>query len=239
MKRIGNWEYGAMEAEGIIKMALSMAHNPIVCFSGGKDSTVVYDLVGRIDSSVPARFANTGVESPETLKFVKTIPNLIVVHPLKSFWGCVREYGLPKPKAKAKRHGNMCCLHLKEKPQDIHSKGNGIDLEFMGLTAPESNQRKLTFMRTGPLYQLKDGRLRCHPIWDWSENDVWRYIHTHGIQYNSIYDEGAKRCGCQPCTAYRSWKKNLARENPKLLRWILKIQGQSQLDDEDCVDGGA
>ena len=225
------------DALGLIRAALCDAVNPIVCFSGGKDSTVVLHLVRRVNPKIPARFANTGVESPETIEFIKIVSNLVEVHPLKTFWACVRQYGLPKPKAKAKRHGNMCCQYLKEKPQDNHSKENGIDLEFMGITAAESNQRKLTLMRTGPLYRIKDGRWRCHPIHDWTEADVWDYIHRYNIPYNSIYDKGAKRCGCQPCTAYRSWKKNLARENPKLLRWILKIQGQSQLCDAECSGG--
>lgn len=225
------------EALNLIEQALSRAIKPIISFSGGKDSTVVLHLVRRIAPNIPARFANTGVESPETIEFIKTVPNLIEVGPLKSFWKCVKEYGLPRPKVKAKSHGNMCCKYLKERPQDKHSEANGIDLEFSGLTAAESNQRKLTLMRMGPLYQLKNGRWRCHPIHDWTEADVWDYIHRYNIPYNSIYDKGARRCGCQPCTAYRNWKKNLARENPKLLRWILKIQGQSQLCDAECSGG--
>lgn len=42
-----------------------------VGFSGGKDSTVLLDLVRMIDKTVPAAFVNTGNEWPEILQFVR------------------------------------------------------------------------------------------------------------------------------------------------------------------------
>ena len=47
-----------------------------VSFSGGKDSTVLLDLVRRIYPDVPAVFIDTGLEYPELREFVKTIQNV-------------------------------------------------------------------------------------------------------------------------------------------------------------------
>lgn len=42
-----------------------------VAFSGGKDSSVLLDLVRMIDPTIPAVFVNTGNEYPEIIKFVR------------------------------------------------------------------------------------------------------------------------------------------------------------------------
>lgn len=67
-----------------------------VSFSGGKDSTVLLDIVRGIYPDTPADFYNTGVEFPEIVEFVKTVPNVNILRPEKSFRQCKKEYGYPK-----------------------------------------------------------------------------------------------------------------------------------------------
>jgi phosphoadenosine phosphosulfate reductase len=38
-----------------------------------------------------------------------------------------------------------------------------------------------------------------NPIIEWTDADVWDFIHTHTIPYCSLYDEGRKRIGCIGC----------------------------------------
>lgn len=42
--------------------------------------------------------------------------------------------------------------------------------------------------------------LKFSPIFDWSQKDVWDYIHTNEIPYNSLHDKGFLSIGCAPCT---------------------------------------
>lgn len=44
-----------------------------VAFSGGKDSTVLLDIVRRIYPDVPAVFSDTGLEFPEVREFVRAV----------------------------------------------------------------------------------------------------------------------------------------------------------------------
>lgn len=221
-------------AEHIISEALKKCKKPIIAFSGGKDSTVVLHLVRRIAPQTIALFNNTGVENKETVKFTRSLPNMDeTTYYKKNFWQCVDEYGLPQVKAKAKSHGNRCCYYLKEKPALDYYREHNNDLTFTGLTMAESRNRMMFFKRCGPLYYMKSWQMwKCHPIWDWTEDEVWDYIKSNNIPYNPIYDNGAVRCGCVPCTAYISWKRRLAKENPKMLKLVLKLQGQSQLKEE-------
>jgi len=66
-----------------------------VSFSGGKDSTVLLDLVRSIYPDVPAVFVDTGLEYPEIREFVKTIDNVIWLKPKMRFDKVIEKYGYP------------------------------------------------------------------------------------------------------------------------------------------------
>lgn len=71
--------------------------NGCVCvsFSGGKDSTVLLDIVRKIYPHVPAVFSNTGLEYPEIQKFVKGYDNVDIVIPEMRFDEVIKTYGYP------------------------------------------------------------------------------------------------------------------------------------------------
>lgn len=69
--------------------------NVAVSFSGGKDSTVVLDLVRELYPDVPAVFVDTGLEYPEIRAFVKTVPNVIILRPEMNFKQVLETYGYP------------------------------------------------------------------------------------------------------------------------------------------------
>ena len=69
--------------------------NVYVSFSGGKDSTVLLDIVRRLYPDVLAVFSDTGLEYPEIKEFVKTFPNVTIVRPKHSFKEILTKYGYP------------------------------------------------------------------------------------------------------------------------------------------------
>lgn len=95
-----------------------------VSFSGGKDSTVLLDLVRKIYPEVEAVFADTGLEYPEIREFVKTFPNVHWVYPIKwdkatrkyvktSFRDVVIEHGYPVIGKEISEHIKQARLGLK------------------------------------------------------------------------------------------------------------------------------
>lgn len=68
-------------------------------FSGGKDSTVLAELIkmAQLPTQIPFVFANTRIEFDVTLEFVKNYnyENLIIVMPEKPFGQILKEYGKP------------------------------------------------------------------------------------------------------------------------------------------------
>lgn len=69
--------------------------NVYISFSGGKDSTVLLDLVRSVYPHVPAVFADTGLEYPEIREFVRTFDNVTWVKPEKHFKQVIEEDGYP------------------------------------------------------------------------------------------------------------------------------------------------
>ena len=66
-----------------------------ISFSGGKDSTVLLDLVRQVNPNIPAVFIDTGLEYPETKEFVNSINNVTILRPKMSFKQVIEEYGYP------------------------------------------------------------------------------------------------------------------------------------------------
>ena len=69
--------------------------NVCVSFSGGKDSTVLLDIVRNLYPNVQAVFSDTGLEYPEIKEFVKTFHNVTIVRPKHSFKEILTKYGYP------------------------------------------------------------------------------------------------------------------------------------------------
>lgn len=66
-----------------------------VSFSGGKDSTVLLDIVRKEYPSVKAVFFDTGLEYPEIREFVKTFDNIDWIKPKMNFREVITKYGYP------------------------------------------------------------------------------------------------------------------------------------------------
>jgi 3'-phosphoadenosine 5'-phosphosulfate sulfotransferase (PAPS reductase)/FAD synthetase len=70
--------------------------NIFASFSGGKDSTVMLDIIRRfVDKTVPAVFCNTGNEYPEVVKFVRQTDNVTVIRPEIHIRQIIEKYGFP------------------------------------------------------------------------------------------------------------------------------------------------
>jgi 3'-phosphoadenosine 5'-phosphosulfate sulfotransferase (PAPS reductase)/FAD synthetase len=105
LKRRRAWslEHKINHANSLIKRVLNNHRNPIVCWSGGKDSTVLLHLVLQQAPNIDVIYNDTGVEFPETREFVDNIvkdwaiANFHVAKPKKgeTFWDISKEYGWP------------------------------------------------------------------------------------------------------------------------------------------------
>lgn len=66
-----------------------------ISFSGGKDSTVLLDIVRQIYPKIPAVFIDTGLEYPEIKDFVKSKNDIIWLRPKLNFKDIIEKHGYP------------------------------------------------------------------------------------------------------------------------------------------------
>lgn len=83
-----------------VRRAYDLAEGDIfLSFSGGKDSTVVAELIkmANLPTKIPFVFANTGIELDATLEFVKQYDyeNIQIIKPRKPFGQILQQYGVP------------------------------------------------------------------------------------------------------------------------------------------------
>lgn len=62
-------------------------------------------------------------------------------------------------------------------------------VDVIGLRVSESPLRRAGLHSSrGYLTGVIDGKVRCRPIYDWQDGDIWRAIHEQKWDYNSAYD---------------------------------------------------
>lgn len=66
-----------------------------VSFSGGKDSTVLLDIVRKDYPNIEAVFVNTGLEYPSVSRFATSKENVTVLRPTMNFRDVICKYGYP------------------------------------------------------------------------------------------------------------------------------------------------
>ena len=206
-----NWN-----AKDLIKQAIERHGDSIaVACSFGKDSIVALWMAIQIKPDIKVIFENTGVEYKQTIDLKNKLHkewnlNLKETKPIKSFWQCVDDYGIPKCRKTGGKGSNSpkCCKFLKEEPAKILQREWGVNAVITGLQSCESRSRSLIAKRydnkkapymeaehKGEIIEFCSQRwftksTNCwsyHPIMHWSVKDVWEYIFKNNLPINKIY----------------------------------------------------
>ena len=173
-----------------------------VSFSGGKDSTAVFELAKKAGVT-SAFFIDTGLEFPETIEFVAK-HGVTMIPPTKDFWSAVRKAG---PPAKDNR---WCCKLLKLFPLKQYLETIGPCLTVQGNRWYESwNRSGIDITTQNPANPLQ---LNLSPIRHWRALEVFLYLWWRKIPYSSLYDRGFERIGCYLCPAMLEAEYELMRE---------------------------
>ena len=153
-------------------------------FSGGKDSVVVKHLLIISGVKFDAHYRHVGFDPPELIRYIRKHHSDVPIElPKVSQWTRMSKTG------PASRRMRWCCDHKE-------SGGKGR-LVVTGVRWEESIRRSQR--RMVELCYADNSKSFFHPIIDWSEQEVWEYIHSREIHYCELYDEGWKRLGCVMC----------------------------------------
>ncbi len=181
-----------------------------VSFSGGKDSTVVSDLVLRALGSqqILHIYGDTTLEFPESAEYIKRFklehpktPLVISKNKDKDFMELCEQLGPPS------RVMRWCCTVFKtgaiqRKIQSLFKNKKRI-LTFYGIRRSESTSRS-KYDRESNSPKIVVQRTIA-PIIDWLDFDVWLYLFMRDIDFNTAYRFGYTRVGCWCCPNNSMW----------------------------------
>ncbi|MDV0444438.1 aminotransferase class V-fold PLP-dependent enzyme [Methanorbis rubei] len=174
-----------------IKQNLGLAPVANCSFSGGKDSTAVWQIAQKAGVT-DVFFIDTGLEFPETVEFVKS-QNVRMIQKAGDFWQAVEKAGPP-----GKDH-RWCCKLLKLNPLKVHLAETGPCVTVQGNRWYESWSRaSLDAVSQNPNNPMQ---INLSPIRSWRALDVFLYLWLREVPYNSLYERGYERIGCYLCPA--------------------------------------
>ena len=90
----------------------------------------------------------------------------------------------------------MCCQVRKVRP--LKRKLAELDAWVVGLRRGQSETRR-DVVNAEPDKQ-NHGVYKLCPLANWTDDDVWKYIHRYDVPYHALYDQGYTSIGCAPCT---------------------------------------
>lgn len=220
-----------------------------VSFSGGKDSTVVSDLVRKALArpDIIHIFGNTTLEFPETYDYIQRFkkenrktPMLRAENKEQDFFNLCETFGPPS------RSLRWCCTIFKtgfigDKIKRTFGDKK-IILTFYGIRRSESTSRNL-YDRSSEGKKISK-QLVASPIIDWIDYDIWLYLLTTKVDFNNAYRLGYTRVGCWCCPNNTAWAQFLSaiympeqskRFNSMLINFATKMGKENP---EDYVKSG-
>ena len=178
----------------------------VISFSGGKDSSVVADLVVRAlsDPCLVHLFGDTTLEFPLTIeyaeRFRKDNPKTIFKiarNNEQDFYEVCEDIGPPA------RMLRWCCSMFKTGPitRTLNRLyGDKNILTFYGIRKSESVARSKYNRIEDDAESVKIQKQRvASPIFLWKDIDIWLYILGEKIDFNDAYRLGYDRVGCWCC----------------------------------------
>ena len=184
---------------------------PIVSWSGGKDSTVVSDIVRKAlgKQKILHNLGDTTLEFPTTYDYYdrfkkenKFVP-FICTKSDKDFFDLCNIFGPPS------RVMRWCCSIFKTGPmsREFNEIISDNILTFYGIRRSESASRS-KYKRTERSPKILR-QIVSAPIIDWDDYDVWLYIISQELDFNKAYRYGFRRVGCLYCPNNSAWSEFL------------------------------
>lgn len=219
------------------EMSLHYYGKPLVCtYSGGKDSDVMLELFKRSGIPFEAHNSHTTVDAPQTVYHIRDKFRKLELQGIHAdiemptyrgkpttMWALIPEKLTPPSRLR-----RYCCSVLKEtgcmnrfiatgvRWDESNKRADRAQYETIAtekeriritdevmLMNDNSEKRRITENC------MKKNKMVVNPIIDWTHGDIWDFIHSEHVEYNSLYECGYKRVGCIGCpiASKRRWRE--------------------------------
>jgi phosphoadenosine phosphosulfate reductase len=141
----------------------------------GRLPVETYDLMARVEAHYQTKLTLYFPQHESIERYVQT-------HGINAFYDSIN---LRKD----------CCSMRKVEP--LQRALAGQDAWVTGMRAAQASTRSSL-----PVREFDEGNKleKFNPLSDWTEQEVWAYVHMHDVPYNQLHEQFYPSIGCAPCT---------------------------------------
>jgi phosphoadenosine phosphosulfate reductase len=230
LTQLNAWLAGLSAGERIAWALQSLSGEHALSTSFGAQSAVALHLATRERADLPVILVDTGYLFPETYRFADALTqrldlNLKVYRPQMSVaWMEARHGKLWEEGIEGLDHYNR---QRKVEPMQRALTELGVRTWIAGIRRSQSTSRaNIDFL------ELRDGRWKLHPLADWSDFDIGRYLARHQLPYHPLWEQGYVSIGDVHTTA--RWQDGMRAEDTR----FFGLKRECGLHDGVWVEGG-
>jgi phosphoadenosine phosphosulfate reductase len=205
------WLAGRSAQERIEWALESLSGEHALSSSFGAQSAVALHMATRARADLPVILVDTGYLFPETHQFADELTwrlglNLTIVRPdPANAWTLASVDRLQELGVDGLDRYNR--VH-KVEPMQRALRELGVRTWIAGIRRSQTSTRgAIDFL------ELRDGRWKLHPLADWTDRDIGRYLAQHGLPYHPLWDQGYVSIGDVHST--RRWEPGMREEDTR------------------------
>jgi phosphoadenosine phosphosulfate reductase len=176
-------------AQQRIEYVLEYIQGPFALTSSfGAQSAVSLHMFTQINKNIPVILIDTGYLFPETYQFIDQLCDRLKLN-LKVYKSELSPAWLESRHGKLWSQGidgiNKFNNIMKVTPLDNALDDLGVDTWFSGIRNNQSLSRK-----NKKVIEIKNSRVKVHPIIDWTDKDIYDYLSKHNLPYHPLWEKG-------------------------------------------------
>ena len=198
-----------------------------LAYSGGKDSDTIKVLAQLAGVRYEAVNNHTTVDAPETVYYIRSQKDVRVEYPEKTMWQLIVDKMMPPTRLiryccaelkerggqgrrvvtgvraaeSVKRKENAALVKILSKPKTTLKILEEMGIQDYEISAQGGIMLNNDNDETRDLVEdcYRQHKTVINPIIDWTDDDVWEFLHHYGCDANPLYQCGFKRIGCIGC----------------------------------------
>lgn len=185
------WNEELEQKSAIERVEWSLENLPgnfVLSSSFGIQSAVMLHMLTQVKADIPVLLTDTGYLFPETYQFIDQLTERLNLN--------LHVYSAKQSAAwQLARHGEQWNQGIDELKQ--YNRMNKVEPLERGLAELEANtwfsgvRRQQSDHRQGlSVISTLRGNYKVHPIIDWTNRDVHKYLTKHGLPYHPLWDQG-------------------------------------------------
>jgi phosphoadenosine phosphosulfate reductase len=176
-----------LTAEDTLRTAIERHHPSLVmACSFQKEESVLIDMLMRIEQSARVFTIDTGMLFTETYEVWRKVEDR---------YGLRVEVVDATPPNGTPWSASNCCGQ--RKVDALERALAGTEAWITGIRREQSptraNAQEIEWDESRGVWKF-------NPLAEWSDRDVWSYVHQHDLPYHPLHDRGYESIGCAPCT---------------------------------------